>query len=206
MIGVKSMMGLKRKTRRAVALCAPTLLLFALVTPALASSSTEEGGSHLMELVWQAVNFAILLAVLVYFARKPIQAFFASRRETIQSELNEAAGLLEEAERRYSQWQRKLIDLEQELQQIRSDGRRRAEEEREQILADAQSQAERIHRDAVASVEQELRRAQAELRNESAVLATEIAERILREQLADSDRDRLIDEFVTRIEPAAGRE
>ncbi len=89
-------------TTRRVTLAAFTLLLAALATPVLASSEAEEGGSHLMELVWQAVNFAILLGVLVYFARKPIQAYFASRREAIQSELNEAAGLLEDAERRYS--------------------------------------------------------------------------------------------------------
>jgi len=164
----------------------------------------ESGGGHAMLLVWQTVNFVLLLAVLAYFARKPIQNFFASRRTGIGASLDEAASLLAEAERRYAEWQRKLIDLDRDLERIRTEGHQRAQDDRELILAEAQAAAERIHKNAVATIEQELRRAQAELRNEAAVLATEIAERILREKLGDSDRDRLLDEFITRVEPSPG--
>jgi F-type H+-transporting ATPase subunit b len=155
-------------------------------------------------LLWQFLNLAILLGVLGYFARKPVQKFFAERRSRIRGDLDQAASLLAEAERRYSEWQHKLIDLDEELAQIRADGRRHAEAEREAILADAQVAAERIHRNAVATVEQELRRAQSALRDEAAQLATELAERLLRERLEDSDRERLLDEFITRISPESG--
>lgn len=159
------------------------------------------GGSHAMELVWQAVNLVILLAVLVFFARKPIQTFFAERRQQIGTDLDDAAKLLEKAEARYAEWQRKLIDLDSELEQIKTDSHRRAQDDRELILAEAQASAERIHKNAVATIEQELRRAQAELRQEAALLATEIAERILSEKIEQGDRDRLVDEFITRVEP-----
>ena len=69
------------------------------------------------------------------------------------------------------------------------------------ILADAQAAAERIHRDAEAAVEQELRRAKQELRAEAVALATEMAESILKQQLADPDRERLLDEFIVSVEP-----
>ena len=183
-------------------------LLMALLVlgaaPAFAAGGDEHGGSHARDLIWQAVNLLILLVVLFVAGRKPIKSFFANRREQIGSELDSAATLLSEAESRYAEWQRKLIDLDSDLEQIKSEALRRAEDDRDAILADAQAAAERIHRDAVAAVEQELRRAQAELRDEAAVLATEIAERILRERLEDSDRDRLLDEFITRVEPSAG--
>jgi len=42
------------------------------------------------------------------------------------------------------------------------------------------------------------------VRKEVALLATEIAERMLREKVEDSDRDRLLDEFITRVEPSSG--
>ena len=71
--------------------------------------------------------------------------------------------------------------------------------------AEAQESAERIQRDAVASVEYELRRAQDALREEAATLATELAGQILSQQVGDSDRDRLMDEFISRVESAAGR-
>jgi F-type H+-transporting ATPase subunit b len=176
-------------------------LLFA-ASPVLAA---EQGHteSHLSDLLWQILNLAILFAVLVYVGRGPIRSFFADRGTRIRSDLDEAAELLAQAEARYSQWQHKLIELDDELARIRADARRHAEQEREAILAEAQVAAERIHRDAVATVEQQLRRAQARLRAEAAEIATEIAEQILRERLDDDDRDRLMGELIARIEPGA---
>jgi F-type H+-transporting ATPase subunit b len=154
-----------------------------------------------MQFFFQALNLAILLGVLVYFGRKPIKGFLADRRDQIKGDVDQAAALLEAAETRYAEWQRRLIDLDSESETIRNDGRRRAEEEAQAILAEAQAAAERIHRDAESVVEQELRRAKARLRDEAATLATELAERILKEQLGAADKERLMDEFITRVEP-----
>lgn len=173
-----------------------------LAQPALAS----EGGGGLMDFAFQTGNLLLLIGVLVYFGRKPIQKFFADRRNQIKGDLEEAAGLLEAAESRYADWQRKLIDLEQEMESIRSEGRRRAEEEGEAILAEAQAAAERIRRDAKTSVEQELRRAQVRLRTEAAEIATQMAEEILKQRVGDPDLQRLMDEFITRVESREQRE
>jgi F-type H+-transporting ATPase subunit b len=162
-----------------------------------------DGGAHGADLLWQALNLAILVVALVYFARKPLQRFFADRRSHIKADLDSAGALLDEAEARYTQWQRKLIELDRETERIRDEGRRRAAEEAETIISEAQAAAGRIQRDAGAAVEQELRRAQAALRAEAVVLATEMAERILRERMGDSDRERLLDEFITGVETRA---
>ena len=124
----------------------------------------------------------------------------------IQDELKAAADLRAEAEARYAKWQRRLIDLESELAEIRETARERAAAEREHILADAAAGAERIRRDALAAVDQELRRARAQLRQEAADLAVELASETLRRQVTGADQDRLLDEFVATIEraPAAG--
>ena len=182
------------------------LAAFLGACPAALAAGGGEDVSHEAQFVWQAVNLLILVGVLVYFARKPIASFLVDRREKIRGDLDEAAELLRQAESRYAEWQRKLIDLDQELEGIRSDARRHAEEERENILADAHATVERIHRDATASVEREVRLAQAELRREAAEIATDMAEQILRERIGEPDRDRLMDEFITRVDPAeAGR-
>jgi F-type H+-transporting ATPase subunit b len=170
-------------------------LLFAL--PAQAS---EGNGGGLSEHLWPAVNLVILVAVLVYFARKPIRDYFASRRSEIQSELKGAAEQLSEAEATYSKWQRRLVDLEAELQEIRATSSQRAEAERDKILSDAQATAERIRRDASVAVEMEFRRAREELREEATQLAIELATERLEREVTDADRDRLLDEFIDRIE------
>lgn len=185
-----------------------TLALLAVVLCAAVAQASgggeEHGESHLSHVLYQALNLALLLGVLIYFGRKPIADFFKTRREAIHDELSESAELLAKAEQRNSELQRRLIDLNSELEEIREMAGRRAEEEAERILADASATAERIRRDAQAAVAQELRRAKTELREEAADLALEIAARKLNDQVVDGDRERLIDEFITRVEPAPG--
>jgi F-type H+-transporting ATPase subunit b len=176
------------------------LLIAALAAagPALAAGGAEH--DIMRDIVHPAVNLALLLAVIIYFARKPIKAFFGDRRTQIQDELRRAAELKAEAETRYADWQRRLTDLDAELDTIRATARERADTERERIVADAEAAAERIRRDAHAAVEQELRRARERLREEASELAIEIAAERLEQQLTDDDRSRLLDEFVQRVE------
>lgn len=173
--------------------------LWVAIAPARAAA---EAGEHdvVVELVYPALNLAILLAVLFYFGRKPIRSFFAERRGQIREELDRAAAMKAESEARYAQWQRRLMDLETELESIREAARERTESERERILSEAEAAAERVRADARAAVEQELRRAREELRREASDLAIELAGQRLREQITDADHDRLLDEFVAHIE------
>ncbi len=173
-------------------------LSLALAGPAYASEGGED--SELKTFLWEVFNFALLIGTLVYFGRKPIAQFFADRRAGIGGELNTAAGLLAEAETRFGEWQGKLAEIDAELAQIRDRERRRAQQERERILDDARQTAERIKTDASHAAERDLRRAQAALREEATVLAIELAEQLLREKVAGADRDRLMDEFISRVE------
>jgi F-type H+-transporting ATPase subunit b len=157
-------------------------------------------------LVYLAGNLALLLAVIIYSARKPAQAFFASRRNEIKTELEGAASQLSDAETTYAKWQRRLAELEGELDEIRATARQRAESERERILSDARANAERIKRDGTAAVKLELRRAQEELRKEATRAAIELAAERLEREITDADQDRLVDEFIERVAaaPSAG--
>ena len=166
------------------------------------AAPAPRGAKRAAGLLCPTINFVLLIAVLVYFARKPIQTFFADRRAAIRKELDDAAALQRRAEERYAQWQRRLVDLERELEEIRAGAQERAEAERASLLADARAAAERIRADAANAVEQELRRARAGLREEASELAVELAAGILREQVTAQDRDRLIDEFIERVERA----
>ncbi|HIG68931.1 MAG TPA: ATP synthase F0 subunit B [Myxococcales bacterium] len=174
--------------------------ILAVASPALAAGGGS--GPSASELMWQAVNLALLLGVLFAVARKPITAYFAERREQIKNDMKSADKLLAESKKQFSEWQGKLAELEAEVQTIRDETRQRAHDERDQIVAAAHDSAERIRADAVAAVDQELRRAQVELREEAANLAIDLAANMITEQVDDRDRDRLLDEFITRVEPA----
>jgi F-type H+-transporting ATPase subunit b len=167
--------------------------------PVAAWASGEEGQSP-GTLLWQAVNLVILAAVLVHFARKPVQDFFRGRREQVKSDLDSAAGVLADAEQRLVEWQARADRLEAEIAEIKAMARKRAEAEREHILADAEASASRIRADALAAVDQEVARARAELRAEAAELATRLAADLLRQHVSEADQRRLVDEFVARVE------
>lgn len=155
------------------------------------------------EFLYQLLNLAILLGAIVYFARKPLLGYLAGRRSQIQSDLDTAASLLSEAEARHQEIQGKLSELESEVEALQSQARQRAEEESKRILAEAQRSAERIQSDATAAIDQELLRAQRELRSEAAALAVDMAAEILSQEVGDADRERLLDEFISRVEGGA---
>jgi F-type H+-transporting ATPase subunit b len=182
-----------RRRAKAIGRAIAIALLAALA--AAPAHAAEEGG-----LLYPVINFVLLLAVLIYFTRKPIQAFFGDRRTAIRKDLDDAASSKRRAEEHYAQWNRRIVDLERELAEIRAGAQERAEAERANLLADARAAADRIRSDAATAVEHELRRARAGLREEASQLAIELASGILRERITGQDRDRLIEEFIERIE------
>jgi len=175
-------------------------LLLLVASPAYAAEDAH--GGHLL---WQIANAVLLLAVLIYFARKPVLAFLATRRDTIASNLESAAQVLAESERRLAEWNQKAASLDQQASAIHDDTRRAAEAERDRILADARATADRIRQSASAVALRELAQARETLRREAADLAVELAAKILREQVNDADRARLVDEFIGRIEQEGRR-
>lgn len=177
------------------------LLPLLLAGPAHAAEDAHGGGG----LLWPTLNFALLLAVLIYFARKPVLTYLSNRRDAITGDIESAAQLLTEAERRLAEWSQKAANLDQQVASIRDATRRSAEAERDRILADARATAERIRQSAGAVAERELSQARETLRQEAADLAVELAARILRDQVNDGDRTRLVDEFIERIEQEGPR-
>jgi F-type H+-transporting ATPase subunit b len=177
------------------------------LAPALAFASEESGGGS-GNLIWHLANLALVLAVIIYFARTPIRTFMAERRQNIETGIESARRDLAEAEQRLAECNQRIASLDREVEGIVAAVRAQAETERERLLADARSAAERIRRDAQLAVAQEARSARQALRNEAAEMAVRLAGDLLKRQVTDSDRSRLVDEFVERVEtspPAANR-
>lgn len=162
-----------------------------------AAYASDEGG---MAMVWEIANLALMVGVLVYFARKPVLTFLSERRNEIQGNLAGAEQLLEEAEGKLQEWSQRAAQLDAEVESIRAAAQKAAQQERDAIVADAQVTAERILASAGSVVERELRAARESLREEVADLATDLASKILIEKVNDQDRLRLVDEFIQKVD------
>ena len=184
--------------------CAALALLALALAPGTARATEGEGGG--MTLFWQGVNLLLVLGVIVYYGRAPLRSFFADRRQRIEESIDAARAELAAAEHRLAECNERMASLDRELAEIRRSVRERAESERDRLLAEAGAAAERIRREAAAAVDQELRRAHQQLRDEAAALAVRLAGDLLHEQVTDADRARLADDFVAHVERAAAPE
>ena len=118
-------------------------VLLVIVGSALPAHARDaESGEAISELLWQAANLVLLVGVLFAVARKPVSAYFAERREQIAGDIKTADQLLADSRTQFAQWQGKLAEMEQEIEGIRKETRRRAEGERDQIIATAQREAQ----------------------------------------------------------------
>jgi len=178
---------------------------------AAAAHDGEHGAAaeaeHRKEFIFEWVNLLLLIGVLVYFARKPVQDFLAGRRDQIAKNIASSEQLLSDAERKLAEWNAKAARLDSDVAAILESTRKSAAAEKAAILADAENSAARIRQSAVGIVDRELRTARVALRKEAAELAVSLAGSLLREQTSDADKSRLVDEFIAKIEsaPGAGR-
>lgn len=149
---------------------------------------------------WQIILFALLLWLLHKFAWKPILKAVEQREEGIRSALAAA----EEAKK---EMQNVTADSEKLLQEARAEREAMLKEAREikdKMVADAKSQAqaegEKIIAQAQQSIEGEKKAAIADIKAQVAELSVEIAEKVLREQLSNKDKQlKLVDQLVGDI-------
>jgi len=174
----------------------------ALVLLSPAASWAAEGGESKWGFLMTAgrlFNLALVAAVLVWAARKPLANFFSSRARLIQDQLAEAQAARQEAEARLEEISRRMARLDEELREIRDSAEREAREEYDRILASAELDAGKILERARMEISGMTRSAQIELRAHVADLSVELAERLIRQEINEGDRDRLFGRFVTRL-------
>ncbi len=139
---------------------------------------------------WMMISFLILLFALTKFAWKPIVSAIKKREESISNALNAAA----EAEKRLQSLKSENENLLAQARKERDEILKEAREVRERMIADAknkaQEEADRLIATARENIYNEKMKAMTELRNQVAQLSLEIAEKILKERLADDAKQK----------------
>lgn len=179
--------------------------LFSIFSPVIAVSA-EEGAAHGEE-GWDAgsevprmVNFVIIVVMLWFFLRKPIARYFANRREEIQRQLEEAVRAREGAEAKLEEYQGKVSNLEKELASMRTESEEERERLRQVLLEEARKSADRVLEQARLNIELERKRAVDSLKTEASLLALELAEGLLKENISPEDRARINRECIEGLE------
>ena len=148
---------------------------------------------------WMMVSFLTVMFILKRFAWKPILGALKERESSIEDALKQADKAREEMANLQSANEKLL----QEARIERDTMLKEAREMKDHIIADAKTkakeEADRLVQGARESIKNEKMAAITELKNQVATLSIDIAEKILKNELSDEEKQRnlnssLIDE------------
>lgn len=144
--------------------------------------------------------FVILLAILGKFAWGPILSGLQKREEHIRNSIEEAQNARQEAEKALAEYKEQLVKANQEAQAIiekgREDATRIAQELQEKTQDEAQKLRDRAQQDIATAKNQAIN----EIYDQVAVLATDIAGKIVSKTLSPDDHRQLLDESLSKIQ------
>ena len=149
--------------------------------------------------VFRWINFAIVLALIVYAFRKAAPSF-RRNADSIAQRIAEGTRAREAAEKQRREAQAKLAGIETEVAALRVEAKRSAEAESERLRELARVEAETIERAAQAEIAAAERAARLELRAYAAEIAVERAEAQLRKELTPQAEAVLFGAFVGELQ------
>ncbi len=139
---------------------------------------------------WTTVTFLILLFLLGKFAWKPILNAVRSREESIEKALLSAENAREEMARLKSDNEKILKEARAERETILKEAREIRESMITEAKGKASGEADKIIAQAREQIQNEKMRAITELKNLVGTLSIDIAEKILRQELSDEDKQK----------------
>jgi len=179
------------------------LLIFSASLSAWASS----GGAHHGEegipfklILTQTFNLLVFVGLMVYLLRKPLATHFADRKKSFHELVDRAEKARREAESAKREMAERVARIESTAQSSVKDAEREAEEMRKKIIAEGAALSQRMQTEAQKTAQVEIERARNELRVEMLQLAADQTEKMLREKVGETEKKRLQNEFVEKIQ------
>ena len=141
---------------------------------------------------WMILSFGIVLFLLTKFAWKPITKALNERDASIQDALDTAKRTKDEMVALKSDNEKLLVQARAERDTMLKEAR----ETKDAIIAEAKTkaaaEANKMIKSAREAINTEKNAAIAELKNQVAVLSVDIAEKILRHELANDDKQKAL--------------
>ncbi len=182
----------------------PFILFMVIVTVSrvygIGGGSAGEHETTFKDWIWPIINFLILVAVLYYFARKPVREYFKKRTELIDQSLREAREAREIAQKTLEEVRERLKNTDREIEQILESAKQSGEKEKKNLIAEGEKMKQKILEQARSNIEFELQKAREKIKSEAALMALELAEKQLKEKLTKKEQEELLEDYLKRLE------
>jgi F-type H+-transporting ATPase subunit b len=156
------------------------------------------------ELIWGAICFAIVLAVLSKIAFPKLREAVEKREQAIQKEKEEAENSRREADKLRDEHKQQLAETRSEANRIIEDARQQAEQVRKDIVAKAEKDAESIVERAQEQIEAERTRTVQELQGTIADMSIQLAEMVVGRSIDGSAQRELVDAYIKEVSSMEG--
>jgi F0F1-type ATP synthase membrane subunit b/b' len=175
------------------ALCLTILLTAA---PAFAQEGATESP---VGRTFRWLNFVVVLVIFGWVIAKFGGPTFRNRAAAISEKIAEGARAREAAERQRQEIRAKVANLQNEIEQLRVQGKRDAEDEARRLRDAVRSESEKIEQAAFVEIEAAARAARLELKALGARLSIQLAEAMLRQELTPQAEAKLFRSFVGEL-------
>jgi F-type H+-transporting ATPase subunit b len=150
--------------------------------------------------VWNLVVFLLLLVVLAKFVWPPILQGLQQREQKIRGDLEGAERANREAQATLERYKTQLAEAQREAQRIIEQSKSDAQRVAAQLKAQAEAELKQMRDRAEADISAAKEQAIAEVYEQTAVLATQVAAQILQREVRAEDHQRLVQQSLNGLE------
>jgi F-type H+-transporting ATPase subunit b len=198
---------MKSRIRKILPLAVSLVPVILMVCAALVFGSGGEGGGHgggeeeggIMTMVWRIVNFIILMALLWKLLADKIKTYFVDRRDEIAQMIDEADKAKADAEAQYADIQQKLLNVEKDIQEIKTAIMGELGSEKTRIIEEGKAAAERIIQQARWTADQEVVKAKNELKEHVVEMAGDMASSMITKSMTPEDQKRILEDYLNKV-------
>ncbi len=184
------------------------ILLALLVLIAAIPAFAQESGGGSEEpslLLWKVLNFFILAGLIGWLIAKHGGPLLASRAKTISEGLAAGTRAKAEADARAAEVQKKLGNLEQEVNALRATAQEDRARETDRIRRETQAEIVRIQYQANVEIESAGKHARLEVQRAAAALAIELAEKKVLARMSPDVQSSLLQSFLKDLASGPAR-
>jgi len=179
------------------------VFLIYINTPLFAAES-EGGGSPLIDFIWKVVNVLVLGAIIYKFTKKPVVNALNSSAESAKKLISDAREAEEKLTTELDEIRGKISGLEKEAEQMVKTAKKDAEIEKTRIIEEGKQEIERMKRQASFALEQERRKAEADLRHWIAEESVTLAEKEMKKEMNQNQQNKLVNKYMDELSRTEG--
>ena len=153
----------------------------------------------LFDTIVAALAMLLLFTLLSYLLFNPVRDMLEKRRQRIVDDKESAEREKEEAIGYKEEYEKKLQEVDKEVQVILSEARKKAMKNENAIIAEAKEEAARIMARANAEIELEKKRALDDMKQEMIAIASMMAQKVVSASIDTDVQESLIDETLKEM-------